>query len=514
MSRYRHLLERTIMRFVPVLLLPLAVGLAIAAGPSYRPDPTEGPAQLLDDRLIGHAADNSSIIRNLTYLSDEIGPRLTGSKNLNRACEWAAGKMKEYGLTDVHLEPWTIPEGWERGTATARLVEPDNGVRINMASLGWRHGTNGKATGEVIALSRPSMKELEKLKGKLKGKIVLMSPPSQLRQLAELGLRPLQPGISSNPTSGPPVSRAEMFAFYRQVDSFLLKEMPLAVLRDGGKHFNLVPTTGSWLGWDRPSSRPKIASLFVAHDHYAMLYRLATRPNKKTRLELDVKNKFVPGPIKVYNVVGEIRGKDKPDEFVVIGAHIDSWDLAQGTTDNGTGTCVVLEVARLLAKCGTRPSRTIRFCLFTGEEQGLVGSKNYVTKHKDEMSKTSLALMHDVGTGQVRGLGVGQYPEIAKLLETELKSLRILGLRDFRSRSIPGSDHQSFSGAGVPGCLMVQDIVDYSISHHTASDTVERLREPDLIQGATVIAVTAMRVANMEKLLPRVARRPRRPAAE
>lgn len=492
------------MRLVSLLPLSLAAGLAFAAGPSYPPDPTRGPARLLDDRLIGQAAHNSSIVPNLTYLSDEIGPRLTGSKNLNRACEWAAQKMKDYGLTEVRLEAWTIPEGWERGPATARVVEPDTGVPVSIASLGWKHGTPGKITAEVVAIPVPSWTALQKYKGKLKGKIVLAGPPAVLRPLKDINLNPLLPGqTTSREANAPKITPFDRMMFNGGVEAFAIREGAAALMRDGGKHFNLIPTTGSWGGRDRPSAGPKMCSLFTAHDHYAMLFRLATRPGKTTRLELDVQNKFIPGPIKAYNVVGEIRGKDKPDEMVVVGAHIDSWDLAQGTTDNGTGTCVVLETARLLAKCGTRPSRTIRFCLFSGEEQGLYGSRAYVQKHRAEMPKVSAALMHDIGTGKVLGIGVGGKPAIAKLLEKELASLRHLGLKDFRSPSVNGSDHNSFGWAGVPGFLMVQDLANYSLSHHTAADTVERLREPDLIQGATVMAVTAMRIANLEKLLPR-----------
>src|SRR5262249_34695384 len=146
--------------------------------------------------------------------------------------------------------------------------------------------------------------------------------------------------------------------------------------------------------------------LFTAHNHYQMLYRLASRPAPaKTRLELEVENKFIPGPIKVYNTVGEIKGSEKPDEVVVVGAHLDSWDLGQGTTDNGTGSCVVLEAARALAKCDTKPKRTIRFVLFTGEEQGLHGSRIHAERNRANAAKISACLVHDTGTGKVRGIG-------------------------------------------------------------------------------------------------------------
>jgi Zn-dependent M28 family amino/carboxypeptidase len=233
-----------------------------------------------------------------------------------------------------------------------------------------------------------------------------------------------------------------------------------------------------------------------------LLYRLATRPEPaKTRIEIELTNKIIPGPITVYNTVGEIKGSDKPDEFVILGAHLDSWDLAQGTTDNGT--CVVLEAARILAKSGVKPQRTIRFVLFTGEEQGMYGSKAYVQKHKEEMAKISLCLVHDTGTGKVTGIGTQGRAAVKPVLEAELASLKDLGFKEVNTRSMGGSDHQSFEAAGVPGFAVQQDLSEYRLTHHSQSDTLDKAKEADLIQGAQVLAVTALRVANMPELLPR-----------
>ena len=244
--------------------------------------------------------------------------------------------------------------------------------------------------------------------------------------------------------------------------------------------------------------------MFVTHDHYALLWRLANRPAPaKTRVEVEVTNKFIPGPVTVYNTVGEIRGSEKPDEFVVVGAHLDSWDLGQGTTDNGTGSCVVLETARILAKSGVKPKRTIRFVLFTGEEQGLYGSKAYVQKHKDELPKISLCLVHDTGTGKVVAIGTQGREPVKPILEAELASLKELGLKEINLRGMGGSDHQSFEAAGVPGFAVQQDMSEYRLTHHSQSDTLDKAKEADLIQGAQVMAVTAMRVANLPELLPR-----------
>ncbi len=240
-----------------------------------------------------------------------------------------------------------------------------------------------------------------------------------------------------------------------------------------------------------------------------MLWRLASRPAPaRTRIELDISNTFIPGPIVLHNVVGEIQGSEKPDEVVVVGAHLDSWDLGQGTTDNGTGTCVVLESAASSRSCGTPPKRTIRFILFTGEEQGLHGSAAYVKQHRDEMAKITACLVHDTGTGKVIGLGSGQNPKSKELLENELALLKPLGLTDFASRSGGGSDHMSFQKAGVPGFALKQDVTTYFLfTHHSQADTLDSVREADLLQGAQVTAVAAMRIANLEQLVVREERK-------
>jgi Zn-dependent M28 family amino/carboxypeptidase len=266
--------------------------------------------------------------------------------------------------------------------------------------------------------------------------------------------------------------------------------------------------TGSWQrsmrgDTDRASAQEPMPALFVTHDHYALLWRLASRPAPaRTRVAVEITNTFVPGPLTVYNTVGELPGSEKPNEFVVVGAHLDSWDLGQGTTDNGTGSCVVLEAARVLAKSGVRPKRTIRFCLFTGEEQGLFGSKAYVTAHKDDMARTSLAIVHDTGTGRVIALTTQGHDKLKEVFEKEMTSLKPLGVKEVSGRRLSGSDHQSFDAVGVPGVMFSQDPAEYRFTHHSQSDTLDKAKEPDLIQGAQVMAVLATRVANLPEMLP------------
>jgi hypothetical protein len=537
---YRH---RCLVLRAAAVLTGLA---ALVLAPCGRAE-TPSDAAALDRQIIVYEAKaHSEVMANLTYLSDVIGPRLTGSPQLERANKWAAEKMRAYGLSNVHLEPWTIPVGWERGTATARIVEPENGRTLILAAMGWTPGTHGKIVGDVVVVKANNREELAAYKGKLKNAIVLRGAPANVRPITELGwssfgggggparrpqgqpAKPAEPGPEAKPAAPAKPAEparadkpaeperpnlgalrpdfAQRMAFQQELREFFRTEGVAAYLNDAGKPHDLLTMTGSWRGTDRGSQQEPVTSLFVAHEHYALLYRLATRPEPaRTRLELEVSNKFIPGPITVYNTVGEIRGSEKPDEVVILGAHLDSWDLAQGTTDNGTGSMVVLEAARVLAKSGVRPKRTIRFILFTGEEEGLYGSREYVKQHKDELPNISAALVHDTGTGKVIGMSLQGREVLKPLLEKELAPLKDLGLKEFNVRGMfaGGSDHASFESVGVPGLLCQQDPAEYRLTHHSQSDTLDKAREPDLVQGTQVMAVAALQIANLPSLLPR-----------
>jgi hypothetical protein len=513
--------------------------LALAAfAPAQDPAPDKAALEL-DSKIIADAQKTSEIMKNLGYLSDVIGPRLTGSANLKRANEWTAEVMKSYGLSNVHLEPWEVPIGWERGTATMKLIEPDNGRSLTVASAGWSPGTKGKIVSDVVVVNARTKADLEKYRGKLKNAVILRGEPAKVAPITDLSYGPGQPRGKRDPKDGDkgPDAKADdkkaddkkadekkgedkkgdepkgpdRFKggfgdpFQRELAEFLRAEGAAVMLRDSGKPHNLLVTTGGWpRNTDRGNAPEPMPSLFIAHEHYALLHRLATRPAPAvTKVEIEITNKFIPGPITVYNTVGEISG-EKADEFVVVGAHLDSWDLAQGTTDNGTGSCIVLETARLIARTGVKPMRTIRFVLFTGEEQGLHGSRQYVTRHKDEMAKTSVALVHDTGTGKVLGFGLQGREAIKPIMDRELVSLKnVGGFTGVTLRSMGGTDHQSFEAVGVPGFACAQDMDEYRLTHHTQSDTFDKAKEPNLIQGAQVMAVTAMRVANLPDLLPR-----------
>jgi hypothetical protein len=518
----------------PVLLAGAFFPLALLLAPKPEPAAAAEPPQQrmsaadADQFIINEIKTHSQLMKNLQYLSDVIGPRLTGSKNVERANNWTAEKMKEYGLENVRLEPWEIPVGWERGKASMRLVEPDTGVQIPIAATPWTPGTNGKVTGEVVVVSARTKADLEKYKGKLKNAVVLTSPPARVQAVSDL----FGGGAGGRPEPKRPEPKKEEAkkddakkeepkkgrfgggggggfqpGFGLNINEFLKAEGAACVCSDSGKPQGLLMTGGRWPA-DRAAGEAALPRVSMAHESYAMLYRLASRENAVTKVEVEIENRFIPGPVTVYNTVGEVRGSEKPDEIVVVGAHLDSWDLGNGSIDNGTGSCVVLEAARTiaaLAKAGSPPKRTIRFCLYTGEEQGLVGSRKYVERHKDELPKHSAAIVHDTGTGKVTGFGVLGRESCKKILDEELVALKkVEGWTGLTMGGLRGgTDHWSYHQAGVPGFACNQDREEYYLSHHTQTDTFDKAKEPNLIQGAQVMSVTAVRIANLPDLLPR-----------
>ncbi len=441
------------------------------------------------------------------------------------------------------LEPWEIPAAWERGSCKMRLVSPDNGRDIHGAARAWTPGTKGKITGPVVVIDAKKAEDLKAYEGKLKNALVMLAKPTQITPITDIGKPKAQKGPGggqrgpgagapapatppgSPPATNPPATPATPPAeaapggpgrrgpfqgggmgLRQQITEMAQKEGAACLLTDSGKPHGLLNMTGSWRGTDRADANEPLPGVFITHDHYAMLYRLATRKDAPPpQVEVEIISKTIPGPVTVFNTVGEIKGTEKPDEFIVVGAHLDSWDLGQGTTDNGTGSSVVLESARALgalAKKGIRPKRTIRFVLFTGEEQGLHGSKEYVKRHKDEMAKTSMALVHDTGTGRVTEIPLQGFDEAKPVLEKELAILKDLKVEVVVGTQ-GGTDHLSFASAGVPGFAFHQDPAEYYLTHHTQSDTLDKARWDDLIQGSQVMAITAMRVANLPEMLPR-----------
>ncbi len=498
-------------RMVAVCMLaPLAMA-AIAARKGFAaPAQDTNPLAAADLQILAEVRDHSEAMQNLEYISDSIGPRLTGSPQLKQANEWTAEVMKKYGLVNVHLEPWTIAHSWTRGTASARVVAPTEHP-LTIASAGWAPGTKGTVRGPVVFFDAKTKDDFAKYKGKLKGAIVIaqepqpLSPPRPEDANAEY-VRPMQ---APPPPAGQPPAPSPFAAFIelaRARNQFFKSEGVVVVLRDSNKPHALLNMTG--VGGEKFDMGP-IPNAFITGEGYRMIWRLLK--HGPVTLEINMTNSFSDKPVEVYNTVGEIRGGEKPDEVVILGAHLDSWDLGTGSTDNGTGSAAVLEAARALAKSGPKPKRTIRFVLFSGEEEGLVGSVKYVEAHKADLDKISAVLVHDTGTGRVLTLGLHDNYQAREIVDqvlaplTELKLLEPSLVRTF------GTDHASFDDVGVPGFWCIQNGAEYSKTHHSQSDTFDKVWKDDLNQGAQVLAAWAYNTAQLPDMLPRRAVAPKPP---
>lgn len=453
-----------------------------------------------DRKIMAEIKDHNELMSNLEYLADVIGPRLTGTVNLTKASHWTEEKFKGYDLANVHLEPWTAAHAWYRGTAHGRIVSPTEHP-LTLASAGWAPGTSGVLRGPVVYVKLSKIEDLQQYKGKLKGAIVLLLWPRELEPPGNPVLVPY--GDSPLPIAkrkgapemnfGPAIRRMAI-----AVAGFFKQEGAAAVILDSDKTHGLLNMGG--IGGPTYQMGP-FPVVFVSYESYRLIWRLMQRGPEE--VELEINNSFSDKPVEVYNTVAEIKGTEKSDEVVILGAHLDSWDLGTGATDNGTGSMVVLEAARALAKLDLKPKRTIRFVLFTGEEQGLVGSGKYVAAHRDEMAKVSGVLVHDTGTGRVLTIGLmGDYPA-REVMDKVVAPLHDVGLLELSMRSTGGTDHVSFDQAGVPGFWAIQDPLDYDQTHHSQADTFDEARADGLVEGAQVMAVWAYNVAQLPELLPR-----------
>jgi hypothetical protein len=458
-----------------------------------------------DQKILGEIKDHNEIMSNLEYLSDMIGPRLTGSENLRKANDWTKERFSAYGIANAHLEAWQIAHTWTRGSALGRIVSPVE-HRLTLASYAWAPGTNGAVHGRVAYVNATSMEELQKYKGKLQGAIVIMNEPSPLPAPDEPAVNPMLVPYGDSfllvspprPNERRPQYGPGIYKFGADRAEFLKSEGIAALMVDSGKPDAPLNMTG--LGGRLYGISP-FPGVFATSEDYSLIWRLMKRG--PVDVELNITNTIGDAPVDVYNVVAEIPGSEKPDEVVVLGGHLDSWDLGTGATDNGTGSMVVLEAARAIQKLGIKPKRTIRFILFSGEEQGLNGSRAYCEAHKAELPKFSAALIHDTGTGKVLTFGLmGNYQDL-EIMQQVVAPLHAVGLLELSERSMFGSDHNSFEGAGVPGFYGIQEPMQYFETHHSQADTFDQVNEAGVVEGAQAMAVTGYNIAQLPELLPR-----------
>jgi carboxypeptidase Q len=454
-------------------------------------------------RLVDHAMNRSEVMQNLQYLSDVIGPRLSGSPAMRRANEWTAGRFKSYGLT-TRLEPYPFGVTWERGSASLRLIVPFSRA-MTAHSWAWTEGTGGKTlAGPVVITDLSTPESLAVYRDKVNGAWVLPRAPYPTwnpdgpAMTAEDSVR-LQQQLKFRASPFADTSTAAVAARRQfQIDlPYVLKAAgALGTLVDGSKEHGLMTMSGS------PNRVSPLPNLVIAHEDYALLARLIAA-GVTPRLEGQVENRMGRAPVRQWNTVAEIRGSERPGQVVILGAHLDSWDLGTGVTDNGTGSMVVLEAARVLARSGLKPKRSIRFILFSGEEQGLLGSRAYTAAHAAEADSIQAVLVLDNGTGAIRGQALQGRKDLEGLWRQLLAPVASLEADSIRDASKSGTDHLSFIPYGVPAFNFDQLPRGYNHTHHSQSDTYDKAVAGDLRQAAAVMAVTAYELANLPDLLPR-----------
>jgi hypothetical protein len=449
-------------------------------------------------RMIEEGTRRSHVDADLQYLLDVIGPRLTGSPEMRRANDWTRQKFLEYGVDRADLEPWTFGIGWTRGPMTLRMLAPQRRELIGV-SWAWSPGTNGPVAGDVVLLDSRSREDFDRrFAGKLRGAWVLLGPALPLTNPATPPITHADSAHQDSLVRALAPRTNEEVQFYNARIPLLAREGAAGVIRDGGKQFGLLTMSGS------PAAISPLPQIVVGNDNYAQLERLARRgQGERARIEADVKNSFTRDTLEQWNTVAEIRGSEKPDEVVLLGAHLDSWDIATGGTDNATGAIAVLEAARIIKASGVRPKRTIRFALFSGEEEGLFGSQEYADAHEKELDKFQAVLVLDNGTGRITGMAVQGREELRDMWKTMLQPVASLGPLTVRSGIKTGTDHLAFIPYGVPGFNYDQLTRGYNFTHHSQVDDYNHTVPTDVAQGATIMAVNAWQLADMPELLPR-----------
>lgn len=453
--------------------------------------------------LIIEAVERSEVMENLRYLSDVIGPRLSGSPAMRRANEWAAERFRGYGLTAA-LEPFDFGVSWERGPLSLRIVEPFDRA-ITGHSWAWTAGTDGKARkGPVVLVDLSTRDSLARYRDRVRGAWVLPKPsnpvwnpdgppptPQDSERVAAIWAA--RAALTADTSAAAVMDRRQ---FQIDLPYLLAKAGALGTLVDGGKEHGLMTMSGS------PNRVSPLPNIVVSHEDYTLLERLIQR-GVVPRLEGRVQNKLGKSRVRQWNTVAEIEGAELPGQVVILGAHLDSWDLGTGVTDNGAGSMVVLEAARVLARSGNKPRRTIRFILFSGEEQGLLGARAYAAAHAAEADSVQAVLVLDNGTGRIVGQALQGRADLEGTWRALLAPVAHLGAGNIRDAMKSGTDHLAFAFYGIPSFNFDQDPRGYFHTHHSESDTYDKAVGEDLAQASAVMAVTAYELANMPELLAR-----------
>lgn len=475
--------------------------------------------------------DNSKVMELAFQLTDVSGSRLTNSPGFLRAANWAKNELTKMGLANALLEPWgDFGKGWEQTRCYVAMTAPYY-TPIVAIPRAWTGSTSGKkmiSSDVVLIKAKDSAELVQKYSGKLKDKIVMVYSKDTLRpsftadadrftdvQLEKMAnskpdtARRQQGNLSPEQLA----ARRQQQSLQRQMDGFYKHEKPALVLSMNGRGNDgtlFVQNGGSYI----KDSASYYAWVMLSSDDYLRVQRLVDA-GEQVQIEADVKTKFYDTDIKGYNVVAEIPGTDPilKNEIVMLGGHLDSWQGATGATDNAAGCAVMMEVIRIIKTTGLQPKRTIRIALWSGEEQGLLGSRNYVKNHfadpadmilKPDHEKISAYYNLDNGTGKVRGIYLQGNKDAGPIFAKWLEPFYDLDAKTITIDNTGGTDHQAFDAIGIPGFQFIQDVLEYDTrTHHTNMDTYDHLVPADLKQAATVIASFVYNTSQLEQKIPR-----------
>jgi hypothetical protein len=448
------------------------------------------------------------------YLLDVIGPRLTGSTAMRRANDWTAQVFRDWGLVNVQVEPWgKFGRGWERISFSGRMLEPYV-QPLNASALAWSGSTRGAVAGPAMLVTIGDTTDIVKYRGKLRGAFVLRDSaavlppefdPQPLRTPLDRLLDTASQQAGAPPTAEQRARQQAQQALNRRVYDFLRGERPAAVLTFSNRAYGLLAPQGAQFAtavrFDTIAD--PLVAIQLSREQYGQIYRNLKRA-VPVRLEINVQNRAITSDSMAYNTVAEIDGTDLKDQVVMLGAHLDSWFGSQGATDNGAGTLVMMEAVRILKALGLQGRRTVRIALWSGEEQGLLGSRAWVRNHAADLAKISAYVNVDNGTGRVRGIWDQSNAAAVPIFRQVLAPFQDLGVVVVRHGNTGGTDHLAFDGAGVPGFNFIQDPIEYGTrTHHTDADSYERLVMDDLKQAAVVVAYTVYHLAMRDDMMPR-----------
>lgn len=444
--------------------------------------------------------NRSRVYETFTHFTEVVGPRLTGTPALKSAAEYSRDLLKNWGLSDPRLEAWEFGRGWTLRSQTIEMIEPRYMPLIGYAEA-WSASTKGEITTPPVFLGNKTQAEIEKMKGKLTGAIVMSQP---IQTSFERVDRP-QPTLFDKPVAiGQPRPPAGSSPFVTpQAMNKILSETGAAVILrpNRGEH-------GTLFVLGRDNGDAAMPSVILSAEHYNMIARMLEL-GVKVKLRVNVQTKFHTDDKNGYNVIAELPGSDLKDETVMIGAHLDSWHSSTGATDNADGSAVVLEAMRILKAIGARPRRTIRMALWSGEEEGLLGSQKYVQKYlAGEANSAARGKFYayfnlDPGSGPIYGWYLENNTGLQPIFDAWLEPFKDLGARKNILQPIGSTDHVSFNRAGVLGFNPVQDYENYDIrTHHTNMDSYERVKSDDLKQCAIVLASFAYHAAMRNDKLP------------